>query len=91
MRWWVWVLFATVQCTGCTLVFLDRGPCAGMLLIPGLILLLPGDLLGLILIHPLHDLPNWVGIAIAAILILGANAFLWYLASRIKRELGTSD
>jgi hypothetical protein len=60
-------------------------------MIPGIILLLPVGLLALALSHRLDTLPDWAGISIAAILVVGTNALLWYWVSRIKRELKGSD
>ncbi len=86
MRWKHWVLFGVIQCTGFTLISLDRGPCAGILALPGLLALLPGSLITFASPHVLDDLPQWAAYILGGVIIVCTNALAWYLVVRIDER-----
>jgi hypothetical protein len=90
MRLKHWVVFGVVQSAGFMSVYIFNGPCAGLLLLSGWSLLLPGCLVSLALPHAVENLPQWAGDAVFGVLVVCANALFWYLVAGIKREMTTS-
>jgi len=88
MRLIHWIIFGVGHCLGFTLILLDHGPCAGILAIPGLVMLLPGCLIAFALQHWLRELPQWAGYLVAGSVVISVNALVWYFAGKIgDREL----
>ena len=92
MRWKGWVIFGVVQSAGFALIYMDHGPCAGLFLLPGLLLLFPGWLIFFVLMLGLESLPQWASYLVGGVLVVCTNALVWYWVAKIdERKLKSSS